>query len=66
MQTKRLIVFGVSAIVAAAVTFLVVFVVFGTTAAHFAYSNIALLFIAVFGIVGIWLDYLLGAQILKS
>jgi hypothetical protein len=39
---------------------------FGTTAEHFAYSNVALLFLSIFSIAGIWLDYFLDTQILKS
>lgn len=66
MQTKRIVVYGASAVVAAVVTYLTIFVAFQTTLDHFSLSNTGLLFISVFGIVGIWLDYLLGTQILKS
>jgi len=43
-----------------------IFIGFGTTAQHFAYSNVGLLFISIFSIAGIWLDYFLNTQILKS
>ena len=66
MQTKRIVVYAASTLIAAVVTYLTIFVAFQTTLNHFSYSNTGLLFISVFGIVGIWLDYLLGTQILKS
>jgi hypothetical protein len=83
MQTKRLIVIGVSLLVGALVTWGIVYaylplhqllpflpipitIGFGTTFESFAYSNVVLLFIAVAGIVGIWLDYFLQTQFLKS
>ncbi len=43
-----------------------VFIGFGTSAEHFAYSNVVLLFLSIFSIAGIWLDYFLDTQILKS
>ena len=39
---------------------------FGTNFRHFAYSNVAFLFISVACIVGIWLDYFMDTKILKS
>ena len=39
---------------------------FGTNIAKFAYSNVALLFISLACVVGIWLDYFLDTKILKS
>jgi len=75
MQIKRLIVIGASLVVAALTTWVIVYayiplgpitIGFGTNFDHFAYSNVALLFISVAGIVGIWLDYFFQTNFLKS
>lgn len=75
MQTKRLIVVGASLGVGAALTWAIVYLSiplgpvtfgFGTNFHDFAYSNDFLLFISLACIAGIWLDYALDAQILKS
>lgn len=75
MTIKRWIVAIVSIIIAAALTYVVIYlriplgpvtIGFGSNAAKFAYSNVALLFISLAGVAGIWLDYFLGTQILKS
>jgi hypothetical protein len=75
MQIKRLILIVVSLVVAAATTWVIVYayiplgpitIGFGTSFEHFAWSNVALLFISVAGIVGIWLDYFLDTKFLKS
>ena len=75
LTTKRWIVNIVSLAVGAAVTYVTVYLYiplgpitigFGTTADHFAYSNVAILFISVAALVWIWLDYFLDTQYLKS
>ena len=70
MRMKRWIVVAVSLIVGVVATGVIIYgpapVGFGTNAHDFAYSNVLLLFISIACIVGIWLDYFLGAQILKS
>ena len=66
LQTKRLIVFVASLVGGAAISALIIFVGFGTTLEKFAFSNVFILFISFFCIIGIWLDYFLGAQILKN
>jgi hypothetical protein len=75
LQVKRTIVGVVSAAIGTAATWAVIYLSiplgpvtfgFGTTAEKFAYSNVLFLFISVGCIVGIWLDYFLDAQILKS
>ncbi|MGH2523171.1 MAG: hypothetical protein ACRDH2_11765 [Anaerolineales bacterium] len=66
MQTKRLIVLGVSLAVGAVATWLIIYVLFGTTVSKFPYSNAGLVFISIASAVGIWLDYFLGTKILKS
>ena len=75
MQIKRLIVFGVAALVGVLVTWVIVYayiplgpvtIGFGTDVQHFALSNTVLLWASIAGIVAIWLDYFLGTRILKS
>jgi hypothetical protein len=75
MQTKRWIVILVSLAVGAALTYAIIYLYiplgpvtfgFGTDMQSFAYSNVALLFISIAAIVGIWLDYFLGTKFLKS
>ena len=82
MQIKRWIVVGVSLIVGAVGTGVIIYAPsptfkigtfdltiplgFGPTAHDFAYSNVILLFISIACIAGIWLDYFLDTQILKS
>ncbi len=75
LQIRRLIVLIVSVVVSAGLTALIIMariplgpitIGFGTTLEHFAYSNVALLFIALAGALGIWLDYFLDAKILRS
>ena len=66
MQMKRLIILAVSTLVAAAGTWLTVYVFFQTDLEKFALSNDILLFVSIFCIVGIWLDYFLDTKILRS
>jgi len=75
MQIKRLIVILVPLIIAAALTWVIIYariplgpvtIGFGSDAEHFAYSNVGLLFISIACIIGIWLDYFLGTKFLKS
>ena len=80
LSIKRTIVAAASIIVGVVLTWAIIYISipigpagaplfalgFGTTVKHFAYSNAAFLFISVACIVGIWLDYFLGAEILKS
>jgi hypothetical protein len=75
MQIKRLIVIIVPLLVAAALTWIIIYariplgpvtLGFGSDAQHFAYSNVSLLFISIACIVGIWLDYFLDTKFLKS
>ncbi len=75
MTIKRWIVVIVSIVVAALLTYVVIYVHlplgpvtigFGSTAQKFAYSNVVLLFLSLAGAIGIWLDYFLGTQFLKS
>lgn len=75
MQTKRLIVVGASLAVGAVLTWAIVYLSiplgpvtfgFGTNFRDFAYSNDFLLFISLASMAGIWLDYALDTQILKS
>jgi hypothetical protein len=75
MQIKRSIVIGVSVVVAALLTWIIVYayiplgpitIGFGTNFRHFAYSNVALLWISLAGVIGIWLDYFLDTKFLKS
>jgi len=66
MQTKRVIVFVVSLLGAAAISALIIFVGFGTTPEKFAYSNVFMMFIAFFCIIGIWLDYFLDTKFLRG
>lgn len=74
MQTKRLIVYGVSLVVAAVLTWVIIYLYiplgpivigFGTDIKKFEYSFAALLFVSIAGIFGVWLDYFLDTQILK-
>ncbi len=39
---------------------------FGTTPEDFAYSNVLLIFLSIAAFFGIWLDYFLNTEILKS
>jgi hypothetical protein len=75
MQARRAIVLIISALVGAAVTLFIVYariplgpitLGFGTDLQRFAYSNVALLFLSVAAVVGIWLDYFLNTGMLKS
>ena len=82
MQIKRWIVLGLSLVVGAVGTGIIIYAPspkftigtfdltiplgFGTTAQDFAFSNVILLFISIACIAGIWLDYFLDTQILKS
>ncbi|MCC6191952.1 MAG: hypothetical protein IT318_23225 [Anaerolineales bacterium] len=75
MQTKRLIVLGASLVIGAIVTWIIIYayiplgpitIGFGTNMKDFAYSNVALLFIAIAAIAAIWLDYVLDTKFLKS
>ena len=66
MQAKRIIVFVVSAAAGVLANIGLIYGLFATTPERFAYSNIALIFVSVGCIVGIWLDYFLDTKILKS
>ena len=66
MQTKRILILVVSFVGAAAVSAAIIFLGFGTTPEKFAYSNVFIMFISFFCIIGIWLDYFLNTQILKQ
>jgi hypothetical protein len=75
MTLKRWIVAIVSIAIAAAVTYVIVYVRlplgpvtigFGSNAAKFAYSNVVLVFLSIAGVIAIWLDYFLDTKILKS
>lgn len=75
MQIKRWTVILASLAVAALLTYAIIYLYiplgpvtfgFGTDIKSFAYSNVALLFISIAGIVGIWLDYFLNTRFLKS
>ncbi|MEP7355926.1 MAG: hypothetical protein ABI847_01640 [Anaerolineales bacterium] len=75
MTIKRWIVAFASIIISALLTYVIIYVRlplgpvtigFGSDVAKFAYSNVALLFISLAAFFGIWLDYFLGTQILKS
>lgn len=66
LQVKRIIVGVVSLAIGVALTALTIFVLFGTTLRDFAYSNVVLLFLSTASIAAIWLDYALGAEILKQ
>jgi hypothetical protein len=66
MRTKRLIVLGTSVIMGAVLTWLTIYVGFGTDIWKFAPSNVALLFLSLASAIGIWLDYLLDTKLLKS
>jgi hypothetical protein len=75
MTIKRWIVIIASIVVAAVVTYVIIYVRlplgpvtigFGSNMAKFAYSNVVLVFLSIAGVVGIWLDYFLGTQFLKS
>ena len=72
---RRWIVILASLVVAAVLTYVVIYTRiplgpvtfgFGTDMVKFAYSNVILLYISFAGIVGIWLDYFLNTQFLKS
>jgi len=75
MTIKRWIVVIASIVVAALLTYVVIYVHlplgpvtigFGSDVAKFAYSNVVLLFLSLAGFFGIWLDYFLGTKFLKS
>lgn len=75
MTIKRWIVIIVSIVVAAVLTYVIIYVRlplgpvtigFGSNVAKFAYSNVVLVFLSIAGVVGIWLDYFLGTKFLKS
>jgi len=66
LQMKRIVIFVVSFVVAAGISAAIIYLGFGTTPVKFAYSNVFMLFIAFFCIIGIWLDYFMGAEILKQ
>ena len=80
LQVKRSIIAAASILVGALLTWAIIYVYipigpadapilafgFGTNMKHFAYSNAVILFLSIGCIVGIWLDYFLGAEILKS
>ncbi|HRE27038.1 MAG TPA: hypothetical protein PK954_10425 [Anaerolineales bacterium] len=65
MQSKRLILWIVSALFGAAMTVAIVYVGFATTPERFAYSNVLLLFLSFGAIAFIWLDYFLKTDYLK-
>ena len=75
MTLKRWIVVIASVAIGAALTYIIIYVRlplgpvtigFGSDAAKFAYSNVALLFISLAGVFAIWLDYFLDTKFLKS
>jgi hypothetical protein len=66
MRTRRIIVLGLSAVIGLALTLLIIYVGFRTDMQRFAYSNVALLFISLASVAGIWLDYFLDTRFLKS
>lgn len=65
MLAKRIILTIISILVGLAGT-AGTLLAFRTDPAHFAWSNTVLLFIAFGGFTGVWLDYFLGTEILKS
>jgi len=66
LQMKRIIILGISLIGGAGLSAAVIFLGFGTTLEKFAYSNVLIMFLSFFCIIGIWLDYFMGAEILKQ
>ncbi len=66
MQSKRVILWVLSALFGAAVTAGIIYVGFATTPERFAYSNVLLLFLSFGAVAFIWLDYLLKTDYLKS
>jgi hypothetical protein len=75
MTIKRWIVIIASIVVAAVLTYVIIYVRlplgpvtigFGSDVTKFAYSNVVLVFLSLAGVVGIWLDYFLGTKFLKS
>jgi hypothetical protein len=75
MNIRRWIVVVASLVIAALITYVIIYVRlplgpvtigFGSDMAKFAYSNVVLLFLSLAGFFGIWLDYFLGTKFLKS
>mgnify|MGYP001592973650 CR=1 FL=1 len=66
MQTKRTILWTLSAAIGIGLSLLVIMLGFHTTLAKFAYSNVLLLVVSFGAIVFIWGDYLLGTDYLKK
>ena len=66
MQIKRWIVIGGSVLVGALLTWLIIYIGFQVDFEKFAISNVAILFISLSSIAGIWLDYFLDTKFLKS
>jgi membrane protein DedA with SNARE-associated domain len=66
MQARRLIVIGASVLIGIVGTLAIIYLGFRSDVVKFAYSNVALLFISIASIAGIWLDYFLGTRFLKS
>ena len=75
MTIKRWIVVVASVVIGVLLTYVIIYVHlalgpvtlgFGSDVQKFAYSNVVLLFLSLAGVAGIWLDYFLGTQFLKS
>ena len=75
LQIRRLILAAVSILVGIVLTWAIVYLRiplgpvtfgFGTDAEHFALSNVVLLGLSIACMLGIWLDYFLDTQILRS
>lgn len=65
MLAKRIVLYVISALVGLAGT-AGTLLIFKVDPKHFAWSNTILLFIAYGVFVGVWLDYFLGTELLKS
>lgn len=66
MPGKRTLVLVLSLAIGTALSLAIIYLAFQTTLQKFAYTNVALLILSLSCLVGIWLDYFAGTNILKE
>lgn len=66
MAGKRTLVLVSSLVIGAGLSLAIIYLGFQTTLQKFAYTNVALLVLSLSCLVGIWLDYFMGTNILKE
>lgn len=66
LSQKRILMLALSFVLGTAISLAIIFLGFRTTLDRFAYSNVVLLDLSLWGLFAIWLDYFMGTGYLKQ